>query len=312
LLVFRLGIIYRLFGIVAIAVLLFAPLPSGNLWWHEAVDSGHLFLFVLLSFYIYSKLDAGRVFSSASINYLLVIVIGMLLGVFIESLQEVVQRDNSVGDLYGDLAGLLIGVCLIIVFKVKKSPHQYLVRTLFVSVACVIIFQCLGPLLKLSWHYVERQNAFPVIADFGASWSSSFVRLQHARISKNSDALQYGSPMYRLQLEPAEYSGIAIIEPKPDWSGYQWLHFKIFSMNSRPYFMTLRVNDLTHNQLYTDRFNEKLLIQPGLNRFAIPLDQIQNGPVVREMDLKKIVGLMLFIARLDEPLLLLVSNISLD
>lgn len=49
---------YRIIVLVAVITLLFASVPANNLWWREAINSGHTLLFVFLSidycfFYFY-------------------------------------------------------------------------------------------------------------------------------------------------------------------------------------------------------------------------------------------------------------------
>ncbi len=300
---------YRVIALIVIAGLLFAPLPTNNLWWREAINSGHTLLFIFLSFIIHSQISVRMRLSNSFVIYLFVLIIGMLLGVAIEVLQSIGQRETSLNDIVRNFFGLMTGLCLIALFKLKKSPYQKFAGVVIVIATTGFLWSGLNPLLRLSWHYIERQNAFPVIVDFDANWSSSFVRYNNARVVKR---LASGQQNHHLvQLNSGEYPGISIIEPEPDWSGYRDLHLKIVSMSEYAHYMILRVHDDKHDQDHLDRFNKKLLIKPGLNAFSISLNQIRYGAADRELDLKNIAGLILFSSKLKDPLQIAVVNISL-
>jgi len=294
-----------------LAVLLFAPLPANNLWWREAVNSGHTLLFFFLSFAIYYQLSAKSRLSNHLVIYLLVLLIAMLMGVLVEALQIASQRDASLNDIYRNFLGIMAAVCLLVLFNTKKLPYRKLGSAVLIIVAATFLWFGLNPLFHLSWHYFERHNAFPVIIEFDAGWSTSFVRYSNARMVKTLDAGQQRNRLHTVRFYPGNYPGVSIIEPEPDWSDYGYLSLIVHSMSASPHYMVLRVHDENHNQQYTDRFNKRLVIQPGVNKFSISLDQIRFAAVDRELDLKNIAGLVLFSGRLKQPLQIAVSNITL-
>lgn len=75
------------------------PFSATNLWWTEVFNSGHVILFLLISFEFYFWLSATFCFSSAAIIYLAVLVAGQLLDMAIETLQGLLHREAGVGDL---------------------------------------------------------------------------------------------------------------------------------------------------------------------------------------------------------------------
>ena len=281
--------LYKNIILVAVVVLLFAPVHTGNLWWREAINCGHTVLFVFLSFVIYSQVKARAHDSNVLIIYLYVLVIGLLLGIVIEVLQTLVQREASLNDLYGNFLGIMTGLCLLAVFTLKNIHHQKIIALLLILGSAGFLLVGMTPLMRLSWHYVERANAFPVIVDFNSNWSTSFIHY-----------------------DKGKYPGVSVIEPEPDWSDYRMLHFSVHSVNEGDINLTLRVHDKMHNQEHSDRFNTKLLIRPGFNGFQIPLNAIRHGPLDRELDLKSIAGIILFSSKQEEWMQVEVSNISLE
>ena len=77
--------------------------------------------------------------------------------------------------------------------------------------------------------------------------------------------------------------------------------FTVVSDLDRPLRLVVRVHDRAHDQRFADRFNRSLVILPGLNRVAIPIDEIRRAPDRREMDLRYVRGIVLFAYRLTEP-----------
>jgi len=296
---------------VVVFFLLFAPLPANTLWWREVFNSGHTVLFAVLSFVIYRRIKAVTRFSSNLVVYFLVLIAGISFGVLIELLQSFVQRDASLNDLYGDFFGLVAGLFLIAAYDLKDIQHKKLAAALLVMASIISILLGLFSLIQLSWCSVERRNAFPVIVDFGAEWSSRFVRF------KNVDMLLRMSPgrggaLYPVRFNRGDYPGISVIEPEPDWSNYRLLRLNIYSEYEDDVAMSLRIHDDKHNNHFSDRFNMRLLIRPGLNRVEVPLDQVEHGPVGRELDMTHIAGIILFVAKVDDPVRLEVSNIFLE
>jgi hypothetical protein len=76
--------------------------------------------------------------------------------------------------------------------------------------------------------------------------------------------------------------------------------------------LTLRIDDVAHNQEHKDRFNRTFSIEPGLNDLAVTLDDVRRAPAEREMDLRRMAQLILFTNRPREPFELLISDIWLE
>jgi VanZ family protein len=281
--------LYKYLIVFVVIGLLFAPMPASNLWWQEAVNSGHTVLFALLVFVIHENIRSRFQFSGVVLKYTYVLFAGLMLGIVIEILQVLVQREISLNDLYRNFIGIVAGICLLAALDLKKSNH-YKITTVFLiisSAGCLAVG--LAPLTQLSWHYIGRTEAFPVIVDFNSNWISSFIKY-----------------------DKGNYPGIAVVEVQPDWSGYNTLNFSIHSVSEREIGLVLRIHDMAHNQEFSDRFNTELLIKPGSNAFRFGLDQIQDGPTVRGLDLKNIAGVILFSRESSDWQQLKVSNIFLE
>ena len=71
------------------------------------------------------------------------------------------------------------------------------------------------------------------------------------------------------------------------------------------------VHDKFHNQDYVDRYNKTLHLEQGINEFDIPLSQIEQGPLGRELDLTNVAGIVLFVSERKNSLQIELSDIYL-
>ncbi|MBL4712269.1 MAG: VanZ family protein, partial [Gammaproteobacteria bacterium] len=71
-------------------------MPTYNLWWREAFNSGHTVLFFFLSVLIYQQLIIRRRGLSVLSTCAIVFILSMLVGVFVEALQSFVSREASI------------------------------------------------------------------------------------------------------------------------------------------------------------------------------------------------------------------------
>ena len=294
-------------GLIVVSLLLM-PFSATNLWWTEVFNSGHVLLFLLISLVLYFWLSATFCFSSAAIIYLVVLVTGLLLGVAIEALQGLLQREASVDDLYRDFFGIVSGLGLVSLTRQKMLRNKILMGMFSLG----FLFLGSGSLFQISWHYIQRAQAFPVILDFNAAWTNSFVRFDKTEMKLSSDKAGGNNHLFRIRFVAARFPGVSIIEPVPDWSTYRKLRFKVASGHNENLNLFLRIHDVYHDQHYQDRFNQKLIIHPGLNEIVISLAQIEKGPLNRDLDLTNIAGLILFMSKVEESQLLEISNIYLD
>lgn len=309
--VFIRGSLFRNIVLLVLFCLLFLPLPANNLWWREFFNSGHTVLFALLSFVIYRQIKSTAYFSNTVAIYPFVLFVGLLLGALAELLQNFVQRDASLNDLYGDFFGLSAGLCLMAAYELKASQARKISVISLVAISGSLLLIGISPLIQLSWFYVERQNAFPVVMAFDTSWTSRFVRFNNVDLLERTN-LNRDEAVYPVRFNRGEYPGISVIEPEPDWSAYHSLRVNIFSGNKADVVLTLRVHDAKHNQRFSDRYNKKLLIRSGMNEINIPLSQVAITPSGRDLDLANVAGIILFMAKPEESVRLEVSNIYLE
>ena len=225
--------------------------------------------------------------------------------------QLLTDRDPSVYDVMRDLIGIIAGLGIYAGIDPRMKPLWGKLRRGLQSgtviLSCILFAASLFPLVRLAIASVQRNDAFPVIIDFEAGWSKPFLQLQHAILTPAAE-----NQLSRLVLKPARYPGVSMVEPCPDWSAFESLTFVIHSSQPHPFQLVLRIHDKLHNQDHADRFNRTLMVRHGENRFRIPLAEIRNAPVGRELDMARITGLTLFAVDTVQPVNFYIGPLRLE
>ncbi len=302
---------YRLIKIASLFLLvclLFLPFPTDSLWWREIFNVGHTALFFIVSLILYFKINTISKLSFRINKYFFVLVVGLLLGILIEYVQSFFQREASMDDLVKDFYGLMAGMVLV------SATHQRIKWKKNTLVTGMVVFLFFGAysFFQISWHYIQRSNAFPVIMAFDESWASSFLRFDKVELLGRFIVEGENVELFKLKFEPGLYSNVSMIEPEKNWSAYSALRFSVFSNNKQTIKLVLRIHDKKHNQNYSDRFNQQYSIQPGINAITVKLDKIKHGPEGRDLDMTNIAGIQLFLVNNKEFLFLDVSNFFLE
>lgn len=301
-------ILFLIIGLVVVCGL-FIPFTTINLWWREALNSSHVILFFFVSVTLHFLFSARSFFTSAVANHVAVLVVGLLIGVGIEILQGVLQREASVDDLFKNLLGILSGLSFVVLTQQKRLRNKIISG--FVSAS--FLLSGIAPLFQISWGYLQREKTFPIITAFEEEWFSRFVHLSDAEfVGVTKLAIEDGEKFHQIRFDPEKYPGVEVIEPEKNWSTYHTLQFQVYSNNVVDIILVLKIVDDIHNQDYNDRFNQRFIIRPGLNEIIVNLQQIRDAPVSRELDLTNVSGVQLFLLNVESPLFLGLSDLYLE
>ena len=294
---------WRLALVIALLLFLFfGEPPQRSRFWSAFFDAGHTALFGVIALVVRHWLVARGHARRAGGPWLSAFVITVMVGAATEVLQTLhALGDPSLTDLLRDTAGA--AAFLLIAWGFTSAQRH---RAAAVAVAAVLFIGAGWTLVVTSASYVARDRAYPTLfALDGTWWEREFIELEGNRLTAGTGPGLDGSPsatrLARLDLTPRLYSGIAFDEPYPDWRGREALSFTIVSDLDAPLTMAIRVHDAAHDQRYRDRFNRRLTIAPGVNQVRIPIEEIRNAPDRRQMDLRRIRGILLFAYGLKKP-----------
>jgi len=266
-------------------------------------DLGHVLYFCLFTILILKAAFFNQ--QPYFVRCILIILLTLLLGIAIEALQYGTTRSTDWGDVAHDLLGSLI----ILAFYRPTLPHS---KTKALLTFKILVFLMglfsLWPLASALFDEAYARFQFPVLSDFSSPleikrWNGS----ADYKIEKNTSQL-------RIQFNTQTYSSIHLVYFNHDWSRYKNLILKIENPNQGNLFVTIKIYDKKHTESYhyTDRFNRKIKILPGLNTISISLNDIKTAPRSRLMDLKKIDSLSIFSIRYPKPEVLYLNSVYLS
>lgn len=303
-----------LFGAPALvgALLLAVQLPAADPFMLALQNSGHAAVFALLTVSVLPLLSAPRPPLSAPRAPLFVILC-LLLGLAVEFVQSHIGRQASCKDLWLNMAGVGIGLCVLAAVPRRHDPRLRAAAT----IAGLALLAASFAQPALWWQrQLERDRLFPTIAAFESPVIRHFARAggggELALVPAPAAWQQNRSRVARLTLaRRSSWPGMSIRPVYPDWRGYRALYFEIFSPAAAPLNLSLRIHDSRHNNEYDDRFNRQLQVSPGINRYTIDLQQIRTGPRYRSMDMDSIQTLIWFAHRPPEAQTVFLDNIKL-
>jgi hypothetical protein len=138
-----------------------------------------------------------------------------------------------------------------------------------------------------------------VLADFTERYDRYFILQQSAVFSPATLpepwARKAGEQAMHVQLLDGPYPGLNFIEPAPDWTGHSAVAVDLTNPTRLPLQLVLRVHDAAHNNEHIDRFNRRFELPPRTRQvIRIPLKDVAAGPRTRELDLRKVAGMIIF------------------
>jgi len=310
-------------GILALLLLLaFGRPPDDSFLWRTVFDLGHVPLFGaigLLTLWIVRHVAAPAAGEWAQV------VLALLATAVLSLITEIAQigqpgRQAEVGDALNNLTG---AVCFVaIAAAMRPGPWRAAgeagqpAARLVLAAAVLALAIALSPLATVTWSYAARSSKLPVVAQLGAAWqapltSAPSVQLERVAPPQAWEAVK-GETVTRMRFLDSPWPSVTVREPWPDWSGYARLRFRVWSDVSDPVQLNIRVDDVVRTRAYKDRYEGSVIVVPGANDFAIPLDTVRRSPQDREMDLARVSQFFFFTSRPERPLELYFSDVWLE
>ena len=304
------SILYLIFFTCLLFLFIDGPTTHSPRSYLKFWDMGHLILFFIGG--ILFLVDFRKYFKDTFPRHLLIVFIfSLVLGLLTELIQVRFHRDPDLGDLTRDIIG---GFIAVIFFSPRRIdlPGRWLKSFKFILIISVLLE--LLPLIRASSDELIAYEQFPLLSDFETPfeadrWYSAWELPLEKAIAR------HGKKSLKVQLTTAKYSAVSLQHFPSDWSGYTNLNFSIFNNQNDTLLLTCRVNDFKHyalGQEYDDRFNRLLHLAPGWNDYSIPLDEIEQAPVHREMDIHKIDLVCFFSISLPRPRIIYIDHVFLS
>jgi VanZ family protein len=264
--------------------------PQRGLWARTFFDSLHVPVFGLIALSLYVALPSKQ----GVRRFIYAFVATAALGVLSEAAQIYTARDASVRDLIADL----FGAAGFLVAAVALTPRSSMTagrRAAGCVVAIALLAWPLLPLAKISASYAIRNSQLPLLANFDSKFGDAFIRKQN--VDFQIVRLPDGSKAAYVTFGAGPWPGVAFHDLWPDWLEYSVLAVDLSTEENEPLDINIRVHDLAHlrhDQMFSDRFNRSFTLGPGRHVLRIPLNDIQQAPRDRTIDLSKMEGIIIF------------------
>lgn len=272
-------------------------------------NAGHIVYFALLTgllsrWHFIAQMSLAR-------QWIIILLVTLLAGVSIEFMQYGTERTPDAGDVLRDLTGSL----LVLVFGLSKSALQHAGwrLSLRVTVLALLLVQ-LWPLTKSLIDEVIACQQFPVLSNFETPfeidrWDGN------DKLSVDSIPSISRGKILKLSLTTDQYSGVMLNHFDGNWVSARTLRISFYNPDATLLQITCRIHDHQHTdgyEEYEDRFNRSFILMQGWNHIEIDLDEVEDSPADRSMDMRHIRGLGIFVVSLPEPRLLYLDNVQLS
>lgn len=286
-------------AIMLIATVLFATLPSRPKILEVLNNLAHAPVFGALALIIRQLKPCHRSPRTRTMEYGIVFLLVVGIGVLVEIIQYFIGRDAELGDVGTDTLGAGCALGIAAAFDRQWRPAHPPSRIAAATFGLFCGFWALLPLSQAVVAYIDRLAAFPVIARFSSWRDLYFISSPTAHLSLQPLPEPWAQPgdhlSVRVDFTGGTWPGVSHDEPQPDWRGFSTLVVDVTNPAEAPLPLQVRVHDATHDQRREDRFNREFIISPATREhLRIALAEIAAGPTKRTLDMRRIAGIVVF------------------
>lgn len=134
----------------------------------------------------------------------------------------------------------------------------------------------------------------------------------HSLFSIFSGYSSEGAKSLKVELYPSDYPGVSFKTFQKDWAAYKEICFDVFNSGKEKIDLIVRVDDSPQNTDYADRYNKGFALLPGENKIRISLTVLKTSSGKRNIDLRRIEKLILFVVRPERKTQFYIDNIRLE
>lgn len=226
----------------------------------------------------------------------------------IEWLQSLIGRDASWGDVGANITGTLITLF----WLHRPNIFVWLGRILTLL---LVLFLFSKPTFYLI-EYLQLRSELPVLATFE---NEREMRRWSRRITRSSEESSEGEFSGKFYFNSDAYRGFGLFRIARDWSAYTQLSIDLLNPTTHNLNVSLRIEDvfIRKRWQYNNAFNKDLQLRPGWQTFRVTLNDIENGPENRKLDLKNIYSIRITPQNMEtlnnnNEIAIFVDNIKLE
>jgi hypothetical protein len=178
-------------------------------------------------------------------------------------------------------------------------------------VIILVLVEITAPVKNIIDETIARRQ-FPLLSGFETPFETGRWAADNG-VSRTKSLVYSGRYAAKVLLTSERYSGVSLEYFPRDWRAYAVFEFSIYNSQSKSLELTCRIHDGEHllsNQFY-DRFNKQIILKPGWNVIEFPLQDLENAPRDRKMDLGNIHNFMLYSSFLADSTWIYLDDVRL-
>ena len=276
------------------------------------LDVSHFYIFALYS--IFLALLIPFFYSSWQRLSILTLSGAILAGAFEIIQHGLPERSASFTDWQNGIFGCIAGALFVALLKNHQKTFYW---ALFFTACGALNLLMFLPAYKDYEAYKWRIAAMPMLSDFENPKDMHWWR---KRSPKQSDWVETklstewsskGTYSLQVKLHANTWRALFFDAGFLSWRGYESLAFDI-SNPEEAFTLGVRIDDEQTEKAFSDRFNTRLFIPSGVSKHSIKLNDIENGPVHRLLNLDHIRWMMLFTGSKDKERNFFIDNLRLE
>lgn len=285
----------KLFLSLLLGIILFfvlnGPSDFSSLIYHALWNLGHPFCFALTTFYILKQYLQNYTFPKQA---LFILFFTMILSLLIELLQEELNRTFD----WSDIILNILGSCLILVWSTLKENKPYSPRYNSIILTIILLLTIiLFPIYQAILIQLKIHQTFPILSVFNEKIELKKWKGDNISLTRNTTPYSSEYSLQATMLASRKYNPVTLKHFSKNWSGFKSLEINVELDSKRPIELCVRITDIQHDisdQKYDDRYQQCFKLSTKNNTFMIPIGDIQNAPLKRQLDINHISEVTLF------------------
>jgi VanZ family protein len=237
----------------------------------------------------------------------------LLLGVIIEMIQKrYLDRTADLNDIIKNMIGCAFALTFLTPVRHHTKPYYLLFLKIGILILVIAEFLPFAQAITDEWIAKEQ---FPALGTFETPFETTRWDPINSKLRVSRDIKSQGKASLRIDLTATKYSGATLEYLPRDWRGFASIRFDLYNPQKFPLKMICRINDFEHNRNgyhRQDRFNQTMMIEPGWNRFKIPMERVQNAPKNRRMNMTEIESFAIYAYQLNRPRTIYLDDLRLN
>jgi hypothetical protein len=117
--------------------------------------------------------------------------------------------------------------------------------------------------------------------------------------SLSEEHATHGERCLRMELYPSLYPGVIPMLKYHDWSRFRSLRFDVYNPEEKEINLSVRIDDDKKSPDYADRYNKTFVLGSGYSQVEIPFESLVTTGANRQLDLRTIYRLVIFVQNVE-------------